>query len=710
MTRKSFVKSALAALALAGAAFAQSGVAGGQNGIHQINANTLGQWNVSFGVGGEASADSWSLACGGEMKDSKGKPITMSGTAVSVSANINAAVGLTNWLDLGASLPIYMDYAGDDQGYLAHSSLIDPAIGDVETWLKLRFLGGKDSFISVALLAQFYIPSGNEDSGIRPRHSWYLAKNTNPYTAGDFAAAGGLVFSLNGSLLSWNTQISYLYTFEDLQSSALTYSTGLNFMPFDLMDFFLEVSGEMHLEDDLYRVDPIVDPFLITPGMRFHLGEHMDLALGVEIAGRMFKNLSFDVADDKKGKYGFDITTTDENNRKTTYLYSSTPLLAGTASLVWRFGGTKSDKQNIDSLVNARADSLAKAKFDSLMATVDTTAKIDTITKVDTIAKVDTLSTVDTVKVVDAVADSMAKAKMDSVAAVNDSLAKLSADDDKDGIPNMSDKCPGTQEGLKVGPDGCEVDTDADGVVDSKDKCPASNAGAPVDENGCELDEDADGVVDAMDKCPKTLSEVAVDEKGCPTSKDEDLEKLAAQIKFNKNTAKLTKKSNKALDQVAALMHARADLRIEIQVHTDEQKTAEKNQALSEKRGKAVVDYLIKKGVPSKHVRAKGMGDTQPVVAPKPAKKGKKAKSNPKNVRVVLDPHMKGANKAAAPAAAPAAEPAAPAPAPAPAAPAAEPAPAPAAQPAPAPEAAPAAQPAPAPAPAAQPAPAPAAK
>ena len=53
-----FLKKVLApALAVAGLAFAHSGiVAGGTEGLRQINAQTLGQWNVVVGTGGTVAA------------------------------------------------------------------------------------------------------------------------------------------------------------------------------------------------------------------------------------------------------------------------------------------------------------------------------------------------------------------------------------------------------------------------------------------------------------------------------------------------------------------------------------------------------------------------------------------------------------------------------------------------------------------------------
>jgi hypothetical protein len=62
------------------------------------------------------------------------------------------------------------------------------------------------------------------------------------------------------------------------------------------------------------------------------------------------------------------------------------------------------------------------------------------------------------------------------------------ADADKDGVPDSTDKCPGTPAGETVDANGCSAsqrDSDGDGVSDATDKCPnvagpASNAGCPV--------------------------------------------------------------------------------------------------------------------------------------------------------------------------------------------------------------------------------------
>ena len=49
---------ALSTLVCLGVANAQSGMTAGQDGLHQINANNLGQWNVVVGNGGNMGHDS----------------------------------------------------------------------------------------------------------------------------------------------------------------------------------------------------------------------------------------------------------------------------------------------------------------------------------------------------------------------------------------------------------------------------------------------------------------------------------------------------------------------------------------------------------------------------------------------------------------------------------------------------------------------------
>lgn len=73
-------------------------------------------------------------------------------------------------------------------------------------------------------------------------------------------------------------------------------------------------------------------------------------------------------------------------------------------------------------------------------------------------------------------------------------------DDDKDGVSNDNDKCPGTPLGIRVDKNGCPLDTDGDGVPDYYDKCPDTPEGVKVDAKGCPLDGKNDTVTGEQNK------------------------------------------------------------------------------------------------------------------------------------------------------------------------------------------------------------------
>ncbi len=64
-------------------------------------------------------------------------------------------------------------------------------------------------------------------------------------------------------------------------------------------------------------------------------------------------------------------------------------------------------------------------------------------------------------------------------------------DDDGDGVPNMTDQCADTPDGVPVDENGCPPDMDLDGVPDYKDEEPNSPVGAIVDINGITIGEEA---------------------------------------------------------------------------------------------------------------------------------------------------------------------------------------------------------------------------
>lgn len=82
---------------------------------------------------------------------------------------------------------------------------------------------------------------------------------------------------------------------------------------------------------------------------------------------------------------------------------------------------------------------------------------------------------------------------------------------------------------------------------------------------------------------------------------------------FDFDKSVILQHSYQTLKQLLDLLNRYPQMRIEIQGHTDNQGTPTYNRKLSERRAKAVVDYLIGKGVNPRRLRYKGYGDTRPI-------------------------------------------------------------------------------------------------
>ncbi|MDJ1502200.1 OmpA family protein [Xanthocytophaga agilis] len=86
-------------------------------------------------------------------------------------------------------------------------------------------------------------------------------------------------------------------------------------------------------------------------------------------------------------------------------------------------------------------------------------------------------------------------------------------------------------------------------------------------------------------------------------------------IFFDFDKATLRKESTAELENLLEIMQEMPKLKIEISGHTDNKGSAEYNKTLSGKRAKAVVDYLISKGIPAERMRSAGYGKERPIAA-----------------------------------------------------------------------------------------------
>lgn len=104
--------------------------------------------------------------------------------------------------------------------------------------------------------------------------------------------------------------------------------------------------------------------------------------------------------------------------------------------------------------------------------------------------------------------------------------SKPKADNDGDGVPDVSDTCPDTPARAMVTIDGCALDFDKDGIINEHDQCPSSPPNTVVNKQGCKAsshaDSDKDSVVDEFDLCPGTPRGAYVDRTGCSSDTDKD--------------------------------------------------------------------------------------------------------------------------------------------------------------------------------------------
>jgi outer membrane protein OmpA-like peptidoglycan-associated protein len=198
-------------------------------------------------------------------------------------------------------------------------------------------------------------------------------------------------------------------------------------------------------------------------------------------------------------------------------------------------------------------------------------------------------------------------------------------DNDKDGIADLQDQCPNVAEDFDgfEDRDGCvDDDNDKDGVADSVDKCPndPEDVDKFEDDDGCpDIDNDLDGITDLRDKCPnlpETMNDVD-DEDGCPDEKKVEpkmpQQQILKGVNFKTGSSEMTFDSYRFIDPVIKLMQEYPTVEIEIRGHTDSIGKYEENMALSQIRAESVKKYLLSKGIAADRLRAIGFGPSSPI-------------------------------------------------------------------------------------------------
>ena len=172
-----------------------------------------------------------------------------------------------------------------------------------------------------------------------------------------------------------------------------------------------------------------------------------------------------------------------------------------------------------------------------------------------------------------------------------DSLAATEKDGDGDGVPDHLDNCPDTPWGSKVDEIGCPKELVATRLIHKKSDS---------------LDVDNDGVLDPLDKCPQTPETAEVDENGCWATPD---------ILFDFDSDSIKPQYYTALEVIVGVLERNPGVKVEIQGSTDNTGPESYNQMLSEKRARAVKEFLVSKGIEPQRLKAVGFGATQNIAS-----------------------------------------------------------------------------------------------
>ena len=132
----------------------------------------------------------------------------------------------------------------------------------------------------------------------------------------------------------------------------------------------------------------------------------------------------------------------------------------------------------------------------------------------------------------------------------------------------------------------------------------------PVAPNCADLDDDGDGVNNCNDKCPGSQAGQTIGPDGCPVPVSIDLK--GVNFDFDKST--LRPDAVAILSEATEILKRYPDLRVEVAGHTDQCGKDAYNQSLSERRASAVYDYLTSNGVDAARlVGPNGFGESRPL-------------------------------------------------------------------------------------------------
>ena len=132
----------------------------------------------------------------------------------------------------------------------------------------------------------------------------------------------------------------------------------------------------------------------------------------------------------------------------------------------------------------------------------------------------------------------------------------------------------------------------------------------PAPTTCADKDDDGDGVNNCDDRCPGSVAGQAIGPDGCPVPVTIDLKGM--NFDFDRST--LRPDAVAILSEAVEILRRYPQLRVEVAGHTDLCGTDEYNQSLSERRARAVYDYLTSNGIDAGRLAGPtGYGESRPL-------------------------------------------------------------------------------------------------
>ncbi len=495
--------------------------------------------------------------------------------------NLAASYGILTWLEVDLQLPLVLTQGrGLNNSIAGVSSLANSAVGQPVVSLRAGLAEGDILPVSVSLELGASLPLGDSSSLVAGSRPTPLARVNVGKNFGILQAFGELSFTehVDASSISVRQNLNDRFTDE--------VGVGLGFSSHLFDKFTAEVAGQVAFD-------------VKAPGASTQLHAALRYAL----------NGNVEVFAAGGPAFGSLMATPDWR-------------MFGGIALSGNPGKAVADKTRPSQLVE-KADKCASATTGKLEECPDADFDSDSIAnKVDNCPMdaedkdgfADEDGCVDPDNDGDAIADAQDKCPNEA------GLSRLEGcpipDQDKDGIADADDKCA-TEYGLAA-QGGCPIkDQDTDGVVDASDACPTEPG--LMELKGCPAkDTDTDGLADHLDNCPAEKG--LANNSGCPAKKKQlvvitkDKLEIKDRVYFGNNNARVQARSFKLLKQIAQVLKDKPNVeKVVIEGHTDDKGADERNLKLSQDRADSVRSYLIKQGVDSSRLEAKGFGETKPI-------------------------------------------------------------------------------------------------